>query len=473
MLATLVIVAAVAAQFALATRLLDLDILDQSQLPQLLTVGAVIGAPAAILLCAVAWHLHFLTRERRRNAIVEMLVEALAVPANPEDAGRAVLVTLTESGVATAGVVAVLSTDAADESTRREGASDALAPVATVGGRRGWSPDAAPGSELPTAAATRRESVTDDPWLLGLESTIGRRPWVARIPVEHGDEVLGVLLLAGRRRGWLRDRALLHTAGTLLAAAFDHGRQYQVAFEHTRDLEAENARRREFLYAIAHELRSPLTSIQAFAELLTTDRGLLDGNSDLLLASLSRGVDRLATFVNDLLDLGRAEASGLNVTTSVIDVTEALRGAETILRPAFMSREQALTIDIPDSPLRAVADSRALEQVMLNLLSNANRFTPTQGAVGMRALLIEQRVRIEVHDSGPGIDQADRERIFEPFYRVHRAGAHEVPGSGLGLAVARRLTELQGGKLWVEAGDAGGSRFCIELPAAEEPATAR
>ena len=171
----------------------------------------------------------------------------------------------------------------------------------------------------------------------------------------------------------------------------------------------------------------------------------------------------------------RADGAGFEVAGAALEgiEAEALRGAETILRPAFMSREQALTIDIPDSPLRAVADSRALEQVMLNLLSNANRFTPTQGAVGMRALLIEQRVRIEVLDSGPGNDQADRERIFEPFYRVHRAGAHEVPGSGLGLAVARRLTELQGGKLWVEAGDAGGSRFCIELPAAEEPATAR
>lgn len=444
--------------------------LDQPRPALVIIIGAIDIALAGALILLVAIHLHRLTRERSRNAIIELLVDALSVPSTLEDAGRIALTTLTESRVAGAGVVAALSSDAEPGGT--------LIPLATTGGRRGWEPAPASASAIPSALTTGREAVTDDPWLLGLESTIGRRPWVARIPIARGDEVLGLLLLASRKRGWradqgwLRDRALLQTAGTLLAAALDHGRQYQVASERTRDLEEQNARRREFLYAIAHELRSPLTSIQAFAELLTTDRMLVDGNSELLIASLSRGVDRLASFVNDLLDLGRVEEAGLQVTTSVIDVTEALRSAETILRPSFMSRDQALTLDLPDEPLLAIADARALEQVMLNLLSNANRFTPSQGAVGVRASIEGGRVRIQVQDSGPGIDPIDRVRIFDAFYRVHRAGAHEVPGSGLGLAVARRLTEMQGGRIWVEAGDPIGSRFCIELPAAEPPTLA-
>ena len=105
--------------------------------------------------------------------------------------------------------------------------------------------------------------------------------------------------------------------------------------------------------------------------------------------------------------------------------------------------------------------------MLLNLLSNANRFTPEEGSVTARASLTEDRVRIEVDDSGPGIDPADRAQIFQPFYRVQRDGAPEVPGSGLGLAVARRLIELQDGRIWVEDGPEQGSRFCIELAALE------
>jgi signal transduction histidine kinase len=318
----------------------------------------------------------------------------------------------------------------------------------------------------------KREAVTTDAWLLGLELSVGRNPWVARIPIVRGDEALGQLLLASPKPGALRDRALLQTLGTILAAALDHGRQYQVAFERTRDLEEQNARRREFLYAIAHELRSPLTSIQAFAELLNTDRSLVQRDNELLLSSLARGVDRLATFVNDLLDLGRVE-SGLRVRIGTIDVCEGLRGVETMLRPAFMAREQALTIDLPDGQLVAMGDERAMEQVMLNLLSNANRFTPSRGAVTVRASEADGRIRVEVHDSGPGIEAQDRHRIFEPFYRVQRSGAPEVPGSGLGLAVARRLTELQGGRIWVEGGENGvGSCFMVELPGAVATPTA-
>ena len=452
------------AQYALTLRFLD-----QPRPASLLIMAAIDGVVGSILLFLVALHLHRLTRERSRNAIIELLVDALSVPATLEDAGRIALLTLTDSRVADAGVIAALS-----GTTEADDTSETLIPLATTGGRRGWEPAPARAAGIPPAPTTRREEITEDPWLLGLEGSVGRRPWVARIPITRGDEVLGLLLLATRtrswraNRGWLRDRALLQTAGTLLAAALDHGRQYQVASERTRDLEEQNASRREFLYAIAHELRSPLTSIQAFAELLTTDRMLVDGNSELLIASLSRGVDRLAMFVNDLLDLGRAEEAGLQVSTSVIDVTDALRSAETILRPSFMSRDQALTLELPDAPLLAIADSRALKQVMLNLLSNANRFTPSQGTVGVRAGIEDGRVRIQVQDSGPGIDPVDRIRIFDAFYRVHCAGAHEVPGSGLGLAVARRLTEMQGGRIWVEAGEPSGSRFCIELPAADD-----
>ncbi|MFA7296932.1 MAG: HAMP domain-containing sensor histidine kinase [Dehalococcoidia bacterium] len=428
-------------------------------------LGAAHAAVAAALLVGLAWHLHFLNRERRRQAIIEALIDALSGPASIGATAEATLAVLVGSGVARAGLVAVLNTDEDDRRT--------LTPVAAIGARRGWTGETIEADARSSVAGTRRERVTDDPWLLGFEGLIGRHPWVMRLPIERGDEQLGALVLSAKRRGWLGDRVLTRTASTTLAAALDHGRQYQFAYERTRDLEEQNARRREFLYAIAHELRSPLTSIQAFAELLTSDRSLMESDSDLLLSSLSRGVDRLAAFVNDLLDLGRVEDATLAMHVGPMDVTEALRGAETILRPAFMARDQALTLETPDTAVRAIGDERALEQVILNLLSNANRFTPTRGAVTVRVTDRDGRVRIEVQDSGPGIDVRDRQQVFDPFYRVHRAGAPEVPGSGLGLAVARRLTETMGGRIWVDPVEGGpGSVFCVELLGADLDAPA-
>ena len=426
-------------------------------------LAAADAALAGLLILTLAWHLHRLTRERQRHAFVEILVETLSVPASIEGTAEATLELVIGAGLARGGIVAAVSGD--DEAATR------LVPLAVAGARRGWASEAGLSDRLANVVSVGREHTIDDPWLLGMELTIGRRPWVARIPILRGDERLGQLLLASRHRGWLGDRALLHTMGAILAAALDHARQYQVAYERSRDLEEQNARRREFLYAIAHELRAPLTSIQAFAKLLGTDQQLMNGNKELLLGSLARGVDRLATFVNDLLALGRIEDAGLRVEMQTFDVSEALRDAETILRPAFMARDQSLVLDLPDAPLEAFGDGRALEQIVLNLLSNANRFSPTNGAIVLRAHAVDARIRIEVQDSGPGIDLLDRQRIFEPFYRVHRNGAPEVPGSGLGLAVARRLTDMQGGHLWVEAVPGGtGSRFCVELRLPEAPA---
>ena len=181
-------------------------------------------------------------------------------------------------------------------------------------------------------------------------------------------------------------------------------------------------------------------------------------------------MERLGELVNDLIDLGRgAEAQPLRVAP--LDVRSALRSAESVLRPAVMLRGQSLALELPERPLTALADPGALEQVVMNLLSNANRHTPPGGSIVVRAAEVGARVRLEIEDSGPGVLPADRARIFEPYYRVERRGVAPVPGSGLGLAVARRLAELQGGRVWVtEARSGSGACFCVELDAAPFPA---
>ncbi len=193
----------------------------------------------------------------------------------------------------------------------------------------------------------------------------------------------------------------------------------------------------------------------------------------MLLDSLSHGVERLGELVNDLIDLGRG-SEAQSVSLAPLDVREALRGAESVLRPAVMLRDQSLALELPERPLLALADARALDQVVMNLLSNANRHTPAGGSIVVRAAEAGARVRLEIEDSGPGVLPVDRAHIFEPYYRVERRGVAPVPGSGLGLAVARRLVELQGGRVWVtEASSGGGACFCVELegaPVVDAPA---
>jgi signal transduction histidine kinase len=367
-----------------------------------------------------------------------------------------------DAGLADACLVAVTL----DEGGQRE----TLRPAGATGYEPGWL-DAAPSRPLPAEPAEEpraRLDASEDPWLEPLIPLAGPRPWVATMPVARGEEVLGLLLLVSRSASRLGDRLLLRTLAVQLAGALDFARLYQSAFDRANALEAQDARRREFLYAVAHELRSPLTSIQTFAELLESEGGAAGANSDLLVGSLSKGVDRLAAFVNDLLDLGRVEETTVQLKLEPIDVARVLRDTETILRPSFMAREQAISIELPDEPLLAMADQRALEQILMNLLSNANRFTPDRGAITVRGRRSGAHVRVEVQDSGPGIAAADREAIFQAFYRVQRPGAPEVPGSGLGLAVAHRLTELQDGDIWVDDSAAAGSCFCLELPAAQD-----
>ena len=293
----------------------------------------------------------------------------------------------------------------------------------------------------------------------------GRRPWVARVALTRGGDVIGLMLLVARRAGAMHDPAVLPTIGGQLSAALDHAALYEAAYRRERDLEEQDQRRREFMAAIAHEIRTPLTSIQAFAELLQIEAGGLEGSAGELVTSLTQGVGRLNRLVSDLIDLGRAGEQQYELRPAEVDVRELLVAAQTLLLPVFLVREQALTLDLPEQPLRAVLDPRHLEQVVLSVLSNANRHAPPRSEVLLRAYRTEEgSLRVDVEDSGPGIAREERERIFEPYYRVRRPDGTAMPGSGLGLAVARRLLDQQGGRIWVEDSGSGvGVRFCIEV----------
>lgn len=414
------------------------------------------GATGLVFVVVFALYLRWVARERRRETIERILLDLLSVPRNIEATANESLKALAQARVGDAMLVGIVG----------EG-EVGLRPVATHGYPRGWAEQAPPPPDRLAGRPELSHPKALTGWLEPATARAGKRPWVAQIPLRSGQDALGVLWVAARRPGVLKDPAVLDLLSTRLGAAFDHAALYEAAYARERDLEGLEARRREFMAAIAHEIRTPLTSIQAFADLLQMGQGEMDETAGQLVTSLGQGVMRLSSLVNDLIDLGRAGHAGYRIERVEVDLGAIVRSAEQTLRPALMLREQSVELDLPSEGPVAIADQRVLEQVTLNLLSNANRHGPPGGSITVRARLTEQGLaRIEVADNGPGIPEAERERIFEPYYRIAKGAGAPVPGSGLGLAVARQLLDECGGRIWVEGDSRGGARFCVELRAA-------
>jgi two-component system phosphate regulon sensor histidine kinase PhoR len=230
---------------------------------------------------------------------------------------------------------------------------------------------------------------------------------------------------------------------------------------HNRQLEAI---RRDFVANASHELKTPLTAIRGFAETLLQSELPAQDARPYLEIILSHS-ERLAALIDDLLELSRIESGKLGLEPVELDAAEVARGVLRNLEPRF--RERSIETHLSDSGAPAArADRRALEQVLENLLDNAAKYTESGGRVDVRVAGRDDRVQVEVADTGIGIPEADRARIFERFYRVDKARSRALGGTGLGLAIVKHLVQTMGGEISVESSPGAGSTFRFTLPAA-------
>lgn len=221
--------------------------------------------------------------------------------------------------------------------------------------------------------------------------------------------------------------------------------------------------RRDFVSNVSHELRTPISVIRANAETLA-DGGLeKPAMAKRFVEAITRNVDRLGGLVEDLLDLNRIETGRQRIELTALDVETAVRQAVSTMAPRAESRETQLDSDVPVG-LVCVADGRALDQILVNLIDNAIKYGAEGGKVRVGARRIGDQVRLEVEDDGPGIDPVHRPRVFERFYRVDRGRARHMGGTGLGLAIVKHLVESMNGSLGVEGVKPRGSRFWVQLP---------
>jgi PAS domain S-box-containing protein len=225
----------------------------------------------------------------------------------------------------------------------------------------------------------------------------------------------------------------------------------------------------QFLSTMSHELRTPLSAILGFSELIADGRyGTLNARQRRYADNINKSGKHLLRLINDILDLSKIEAGRLELVTENVHLGSAFGEALSVMRPLADRKLQHLS-QAAEKGLYVRVDATRFKQVLLNLLGNAVKFTPEGGHIQLMATLEEDRVRIQVRDSGPGISADEQKRIFEAFYRLPTPG-EATEGTGLGLAITQRLVELHGSRLCLESELGKGSSFYFLLPIAKDAA---
>jgi PAS domain S-box-containing protein len=288
------------------------------------------------------------------------------------------------------------------------------------------------------------------------------------VHTQHGLVTVASLFDATERLNQRRERDAREAAERAAAEAVKQ-RLEQLArhLGRARDqAQRANEAKSRFLAAISHELRTPLNGILGYAQLLRLEGGLQPHQAEQVDEMLSAG-EHLLGMINAVLDLSQIESDRLELQPALIDLAGFAHKCLSVVRPVAAAKSLKLSLTIsPDAPLEVVADPTRLRQVLVNLLGNAVKFTASGGA-DLRVLQAQaaaDRIRVEVADTGPGIPDLQRERLFREFTRLETDAAVTIEGAGLGLAITARLVQRMGGQVGYADNPSGGSVFWFELP---------
>ena len=286
-----------------------------------------------------------------------------------------------------------------------------------------------------------------------------------------GGVAIGTTLLVGMRVALLqRER------NAVQAALSESERRYRELFQEAEDaraaLHSQNERLREvdglkddLIALVSHELRTPLTSIVGYLELVQEDEDELKEEHRSHLEVVQRNAHRLLGLVSDLLFAAQVQAGRVTLEKDLVSIPELLDQAVAAALPAAADRQIDMTVRVRDDA-DVIGDKQRLAQVIDNLLSNALKFTPSGGSVGISVIAREDTVLIEVEDSGIGISAADQKKLFTRFFRTEAAMRKAIKGTGLGLSIVKAIVEGHGGEITVESAEGKGATFRIALPLA-------
>ena len=299
-------------------------------------------------------------------------------------------------------------------------------------------------------------------------------------PVYYQDRIMGVMTLAHTAPPDETTLNFLTQLGQQLGIALQNLDQYtnlqtlsgqlqarQAEIEiKNRDLERADQMKSEFLANMSHELRTPLNAIIGFSELLQEQfYGPLNQEQDDYLGNIRTAGEHLLGLINDILDLSKIEAGRMELDREEIDLPRMLDASITIVKEKAHTNGVQLRVDAGDTGMIA-ADARKMKQIIFNLLSNAVKFTPYGGLVSLTARTDGDMVEIAITDTGVGISIEDQQKLFREFTQVDGSLSRRHEGTGLGLALTKRLVELHGGTITVRSALGEGSTFTVRLPLA-------
>ena len=254
------------------------------------------------------------------------------------------------------------------------------------------------------------------------------------------------------------EREIAEELARRTATAIDNAQLYRAAV-------AANDAKSTFLASMSHELRTPLTAIIGYEELLADGiTGPVTDPQRQQLGRIKASATHLLGLIDEILTYSRVEAGSERAQMDVVEVRTVLEDAAALVAPLVDDRGLVLTVELPERPLSVCTDVQKLRQILVNLLSNATKFTE-HGGITLFASRSRRQMLFHVRDTGIGIPQQHLQQIFEPFWQVDQRANRRVGGTGLGLTVSRRLAQLIGGDLSVESHVGGGSTFTLQIPA--------
>ena len=279
---------------------------------------------------------------------------------------------------------------------------------------------------------------------------------VFTFPLRNDDRCLGALDLYRTTTGAL-DAQDMDIAQTLA----------DVATAYLLNAEARMAKS-EFVATVSHELRTPMTSIAGYVELLQDgEEGPLTTGQEGFVDAISRNSARLTALANDLLTVSGLESAGSHHQRLVVDLRAVLLAARSTFEPDIAARQLAVTFEIAPEPVLVRGDAVQLEAMVVNLMSNALKFTKDGGWVNCELRQVAGTARIEVSDNGLGIPRTEQRDLFTRFFRSTTAQEHAIQGTGLGLTIVDSIVQSHGGDISVESEHLEGSTFTVNLPLTE------
>ncbi len=310
------------------------------------------------------------------------------------------------------------------------------------------------------------------------------------VPLVAGSRVIGVLNVESTQPDAFTpdDQRLLNTLAGNLTVLIERARLFEEIEaaktelqQRAEALEEANVQLREldrlkseFLANMSHELRTPLNSIIGFSEVLLDGlMGEANPEQTECLGDIHSSGKHLLNLINDILDLSKIEAGRMELEPTTFDVAELLAEVQATIAPLVEKKSQVLAMEQADDTPPLTADRFRIKQVLLNLLSNAQKFTPAEGHITLSCRQADPATMLfSVVDTGVGIKPEDQDIIFEEFRQVDGSASRKMSGTGLGLAISKRIVETHGGSIWVESEYGRGATFSFLLPLAGPPAPA-